>query len=242
MKIRCLVIDDEPMALDKLKSYIERVPYLEIAGLCEGTFDAMKILSTEKIDVMFIDINMPDMNGMDFVKSLLNPPLVVFTTAYAEYALESYKVHAADYLLKPFSFMDFQGVAENLRSRMDAVAGCTSSSDGSASCPDFLYLKVDYRYVRVALDDIMFIEGMNEYLKIHTVSMDPFLIHATFKSIMSALPSRFIQIHRSFVVNMNHVVEVERSTAKMTDGRQLPVSESNREVFMRFLQEHTISR
>lgn len=242
MRIRCLVIDDEPVALDKLKCYIERVPYLEIAGLCESTFDAMKILSTERVDVMFTDINMPDMNGMDFVKSLVNPPLVVFTTAYAEYALESYKVHAADYLLKPFSFMDFQAVAENLRSRMTVGAEFASLPDHASSGHDFLYLKVDYRYVRVRLSDIIFIEGMNEYLKIHTVSSDPFLTHATFKSIKSALPPEFIQIHRSYVVNMNHVAEVERSTAKMTDGRQLPVSEGNREVFMNFLYEHTIGR
>lgn len=242
MKIRCLVLDDEPMALDKLKNYIERIPYMEVVTLCESSFDAMKILSTEKVDVMFVDINMPDMNGLDFVKSLSDPPLIVFTTAYAEYAVESYKVHAADYLLKPFSFIDFQGVAENLRQRMDMIRSCASSSAATEVLSDFLYLKVDYRYVRVNLSDIIYIEGMNEYLKIHSVSSDPCLTHATFKSIKSVLPPEFIQIHRSYMVNMMHVAEVERSAVKMTGGIYLPVSEGNRAVFMDYLNGHTISK
>ena len=112
--IRCIAVDDEPMALDKLKSYIERIPFLELAGLCSSTYDAMKILSVEHIDAMFIDINMPDISGLDFVKALADPPMIVFSTAYAEYAVESYKVHAVDYLLKPYGFTEFQNTALHL--------------------------------------------------------------------------------------------------------------------------------
>ena len=228
MKIKCIAIDDEPMALDKMKNYIERIPYLELAGLCEGTHEAMKVLLSEKVDAIFIDINMPDMNGLEFIKTLADPPLVIFTTAYAEYAVEGYKVRAVDYLLKPFGFAEFQKASENLRKQFMLVSSRHSvPSPAASNNPEFLYMKVDYRYVRVVLKDIIYIEGMNEYLKIHLVSGDPFLTHTTFRQIKEKLPEDFIHLHRSFIVNMSHVKEVERSMVLMSDGARIPVSESN---------------
>lgn len=235
--IRCIAVDDEPMALDKLKSYIERIPFLELAGLCSSTYDAMKIMDSEQIDAMFIDINMPDINGLDFVKALAAPPLIVFTTAYAEYALESYKVHAVDYLLKPYGFAEFQKTAAHLQKHHQML-----SKPSSTSVSDTLYLKVDYRYVRAELKDIMYIEGMNEYLKVHPVSGDPFLTHTTFRQIKEKLPEHFIQIHRSYIVNMKHVKEVERSVVTMTDGAHISVSDSNKDAFMRYLQNLSLRK
>lgn len=241
MKIRCIAIDDEPMALDKLKNYIERVPYMELVGLCDGTYEAMQVLSTEEVDAMFIDINMPDMNGLEFVKSLTSPPMTVFTTAYADYALDSYKVHAVDYLLKPFNFDDFQRMADNLKCRYEQ-SSIASGYEPSSCKSDVLYLKVDYRYVKVKVCDIIYIEGMNEYLKIHQVGKSPFLTHTTFKQIKECLPDNFIQVHRSYVVNMNHVNEVERSVVLMSDGTRISISDSNKDNFMQYIQERSIRK
>lgn len=239
MNIRCLAVDDEPMALDKLKNYIERIPYLELVAACESAYDAMQIMASDKVDAIFIDINMPDVNGLEFVRALTDPPLIVFTTAYAEYAVDSYKVRAVDYLLKPFGFEDFQRAAGNLLKQFTLLG--KSHEQAPAPAEDgVMYLKVDYRYVRVALDDIIYIEGMNEYLKIRTVSSDPFLTHTTFRQINECLPDNFLQVHRSYVVNMKHVREVERSTILMSDGTRISISDSNKETFMKYLQQYSI--
>lgn len=243
MNIRCIAVDDEPMALDKLKNYIQRIPYLELAAVCEGTYEAMQVMASEQVDALFIDINMPDVNGLEFVRALADPPLVVFTTAYAEYAVDSYKVRAVDYLLKPFGFEDFQRACGNILKQWNLLHLDTSSQAApEIQEKDFLYLKVDYRYVRVALDDIIYIEGMNEYLKVHIISGDPLLTHTTFRQINECLPDHFLQVHRSYVVNMKHVKEVERSIILMTDGTRISVSDSNKENFMQYLQEHSVRK
>lgn len=246
LKIRCIAVDDEPMALDKLKNYIERIPYLEVAGLCNDTYEAMQVLSAEKVDAMFIDINMPDVNGLDFVKALADPPLIIFTTAYSEYAVDSYKVRAVDYLLKPFGFSDFQHSAESLLKQFNllhtAVPSAADSEPTFRTDPERLYLKVDYRYIKVELDDIIYIEGMNEYLKVHTITGDPFLTHTTFKHIIKFLPDFFVQVHRSYLVNMKHVNEVERSVVLLSDGTRISVSDGNKDNFMQYLQSHSIRK
>jgi two-component system LytT family response regulator len=155
MSIKCIAIDDEPMALEKLENYISKVPYLELVAACSNPCDAMQVMAENRIDALFIDINMPDINGMDFIKALPDPPMVVFITAYSEFAAESYKVRAVDYLLKPYSFVDFQRAAEYVRMRYEDMQQENRVAD------DLIFLKVDYRFVRVSLRDIVYIEGMN---------------------------------------------------------------------------------
>ena len=243
MKIRCLAIDDEPVALEKLKNYICRIPYLEFAGACEGAHEAMQVMADDKIDAVFVDINMPDVNGLEFIRALPDPPMVVFTTAYSEYAVDSYKVRAVDYLLKPYGFEDFQRAAGNLQKHWNfAHADEKCPADDAREDRDFLYLKVDYRYVRVSLEDIIYIEGMNEYLKVHLVKGDPLLTHTTFRLMNDSLPSHFLQVHRSYVVNMHHVKEVERTVVMLSDGTRISVSDSNRETFMRYLTDHSVRK
>ena len=238
MIIRCIAVDDEPMALDKLKTYIERIPFFELVATCSSAYDAVQVLSQTKVDAMFIDINMPDSNGLEFVKTLVDPPQVVFVTAYAEYAVDSYKVRAVDYLLKPYGSMEFQRVANNLHKQYVLL---NQHSSGQQE-PECLYLKVDYRYVRVDLDEIIYIEGMNEYLKVHTVNQEPMLTHTTFKQIMTCLPEHFLQVHRSYVVNMNHVKEIERSIVQMSDGTRISVSDGDKDSFTRYLQKYVIKK
>ena len=217
---------------------------MELAATCSSAVEAMQVLADANVDVMFIDINMPDISGLDFVKSLVDPPLVVFVTAYAEYAVDSYKVRAVDYLLKPYDFSDFQTVAGNVLKHWNYIHPANPSSAGSPapSETDILYLKVDYRYVRVPLRDIIYIEGMNEYLKVHVTDGDPLLTHTTFRHIHDYLPDHFRQIHRSYLVNMNHVREVERSVILLSDGTRLSISDSNKDGLMQYLQRYALRK
>jgi two-component system LytT family response regulator len=238
MNIRCIAIDDEPMALEKLKSYIQKIPYMELVAACDSPADAIQIMSDTAVDAVFVDINMPDMNGLDFVKVLPEMPLVVFTTAYSEYAVESYRVRAVDYLLKPYTFEEFQRAAEYVQQQWLAKQKAPVAPADS----DNVFLKVDYRYIRVSLKDIVFIEGMNEYLKIHLVSGDPYLVHTSFKQINNHLPENFLQVHRSYVVNVNHICEVERSVILLKGGKRISVSDSNKDMFMAYLKNRCLSR
>lgn len=238
MSIKCIAIDDEPMALDKLKSYIDKIPYLELVAACECPSEAMSYMQDNEVDAMFVDINMPDLNGMDFVKGLARMPLVVFTTAYSEFAAESYKVRAVDYLLKPYSFSDFQRAAEYLHMQWKA----RQETPIKPASDDNMFLKVDYRYVRISISDIVYIEGMNEYLKVHLVFGDPLLVHTSFKQMNGYLPDNFLQIHRSYVVNVNYINEVERSMVLLKGGKRISISDSNKDMFMSYLKSHSVSK
>ena len=193
--IRCLAIDDEPLALRQLANFISKVPYLHLVKACPSALEAKEVLSSEMVDAVFCDINMPDLNGMDFIKGLSFPPLVVFTTAYSEYAIDGFKVDAVDYLLKPFGLDDFRRAAEKLRRRFgEQETGSTLSdnvntSTGAASSltavqteenalqkigesTDSLFVKVENRMIKIRLSEIIYIEGMSEYLKIHLDGKD----------------------------------------------------------------------
>ena len=148
--IRCLAIDDEPLALQQLTAYIKKIPFLELVDSCQSAHDALTVMNQEVIDAIFVDINMPDLNGMDFVKSLPVPPLVVFTTAYSEYAVEGFKVDAVDYLLKPFGLTDFQRAANKVKARYDQQNTAVIAQDEE----DTLFLKTDYKVIRIDVKDI----------------------------------------------------------------------------------------
>ena len=163
--IRCLAIDDEPLALRQLVSYIEKVPFLDLVAACPSAVKAREILSREAVDVLFVDINMPDISGMDFVKSLAAPPMIVFTTAYSEYAVEGFKVDAVDYLLKPFGLDDFRKAANKVKKIFDSEHQPVAVS--AADSDDAIFFKTEYKVVRVPIDKIVYVEGMSEYLKIH---------------------------------------------------------------------------
>ena len=157
--IKCLAIDDEPLALKQLVSYIMQTPFLELVAACQSAVEAKEILHNEQVDALFVDINMPDLNGMDFIKTLSTPLLVVFTTAYSEYALEGYKVDAIDYLLKPFGLDDFIRAARKVKKQyelMNAVSVSVVDMD------DAIFFKTEYKIVRVEINRIMYVESMSE--------------------------------------------------------------------------------
>lgn len=249
MALRTLIIDDEPIALEKLKKYVDKVPFLELAAACENGFDAIDCISSSEggIDLIITDINMPDLNGMEFVKSLKEAPMVIFTTAYAQYAVDSYKVSAVDYLLKPYGFADFhQAVSKawelyEARARQ-AAAGEIAVQPGGGT-PSSLFIKVDYRYVRVALSDIRYIKGYGEYLQVYVVGKNsPLLTLSSFASIREKLSDSFLQVHRSFIVNMDHVEQIERGRVVMDADTYIPVGDSYRPAFQQFLASRSVGK
>ena len=172
--MKCIAIDDEPLALTQLSDYISQVPFLSLVKSCQDAFEAMKILSEEEVDLIFVDINMPDLNGLDFIRSLVNRPLVIFTTAYSEYAVEGFKLDAVDYLLKPFEFQDLLKAADKARRQFEYRLLEQQGEIGNASQikGDSLFVKSDYRVVRIDVKNIRYIEGMSEYVRIFVEGED----------------------------------------------------------------------
>ena len=235
--IKVLAIDDEPLALQQLAAYIKKIPFLELAGECQSALEAREILNEENIDAIFCDINMPDLNGMDFVKSLAVPPLVVFTTAYSEYAVEGFKVNAVDYLLKPFGLDDFRRAANRLKERMEAtVASPAPEPQDTGSEDDTIFVKTDYRVVKLAISDIRYIEGMSEYLKIHLKSQPkPIVTLLSMKKMEEYLPPHFMRIHRSYIINLKEIQEVNKNRVIMDADTYLPIGDNYKEAFNDYL-------
>lgn len=231
--IRCLAIDDEPMALKKLENYIGKTPFLELAGCCDSPFEAMQRMSEEPADAVFIDINMPDLNGLEFIASLSRPPMTVFTTAYAEYAVESYRLSAVDYLLKPFDFADFQRAADKLLQRF-------KSSQPSAQDADCLLVKDGYKYVNIRIADILYAGAMGDYVRIYLAEGKPVTASISLRQLKERLPEHFFQIHRSYIVNMNLIREVERSCIVVDKEVRLSVGENYRKDFQDYLKKHSL--
>ncbi len=235
MMIRCLAIDDEPLALQQLVAYIRKVPFLELAAQCSSALEARAFLERDTADAIFCDINMPDLNGMDFVKSLAVPPLVVFTTAYSEYAVEGFRVNAVDYLLKPFGLQDFLRAANRLRERLESKAPVADAS-ASNTQDDTLFLKTDYRIVKVNIPDIRYVEAMSEYLKVWTEGeAKPIITLLSMKKMEERLPDYFMRIHRSYIVNLTKIQEVNKNRVIMAADTALPIGDLYRETFQTYL-------
>ena len=239
--IRCLAIDDEPLALQQLVGYISKVPFLELAAQCQSALEARQFLENDTVDAIFCDITMPDLNGMDFVKSLAVPPLVVFTTAYSEYAVEGFRVNAVDYLLKPFGLQDFQRAANRLRERL----GSTSSVDQPvvSESDDTLFLKTDYRIVKVNIPDIRYVEGMSEYLKVWIEGeAKPIITLLSMKKIEERLPASFMRIHRSYIINLDKIQEVNKNRVIMDADTYLPIGDLYKDAFQAYLDTKFLGR
>ena len=234
MTIRCLAIDDEPLALQQIAAYINKVPFLELAAQCQSALEARQFLSDERVDAIFCDINMPDLNGMDFVKSLAAPPLVVFTTAYSEYAIEGFKVNAVDYLLKPFGLQDFQRAANRLKERLEV--GQAPQAPQPTPQDDTLFLKTDYRIIKVNIPDIRYVEAMSEYLKVWLEGeQKPIITLLSMKKMEERLPQNFLRIHRSYIINLDKIQEVNKNRVIMDSETYLPIGDLYKEAFQSYL-------
>lgn len=204
--INCIAVDDEPLALAQIKNYIQKIPYLNLVATCRDAFEAMNVMNNNNIELMFIDINMPDINGLEFVKSLNTRPYIVFTTAYSEYAIDGFKVEAVDYLLKPFSQTDLLSAADKVKRRIEAA---TAQQVAPA---DFIFVKSDFHTNKVRIDDIVYIEGMSEYVKIFTESNPkPLMPLLSMRKLEETLPqNKFMRVHRSYIVNLDKITDISR--------------------------------
>ncbi|MBR5661836.1 MAG: response regulator transcription factor [Bacteroidales bacterium] len=228
--IRVIAIDDEPLALRQLEMYIAKIPFLELVAACSSAVVAEPYLA--KADALFLDINMPDISGMDFIKSLPHPPVVVFTTAYSEYAVEGFRVNAVDYLLKPFSFKEFEASCEKLRKHLEMRAAL----DAREADP-ILHFKADYRTISVDVRKIVCVESMSEYVKIFLEDSEaPIIVLYSLKNLIEQLPvNRFMRIHRSYIIALGHISEASRTSVRLDNGKTLPVGELYRPRFGEYL-------
>ena len=237
--ISCIAIDDEPLALRQLVDYIKKTPFLELAGQCESALKAIEILDNVLVDLMFVDINLPDLNGMDFVKTLENPPKIVFVTAYSEYAIEGFRVDAIDYLLKPISYVDFLKSANKIKSWFDVHH---PNPVEVRSNKEFLFIKSDYKLLRINFDDIIYIEGMSEYIRIHLSNAKPVMTLLTMKSIQDQLPSdRFMRVHRSYIVNLGKISIIERNRIIFDGKVYIPVSDQYKSNFQNYIDNNFLT-
>ena len=235
MKIKCVAIDDEPLALKQIGAYLERTPFFETIALCSNAFEALKFIREGEVDLLFVDINMPDLNGLDFVRSLERKIPVIFTTAYSEYAIDGFQVDALDYLLKPISYASFLKSANKAKTWFDINH---KSNEVVQPQMDYLFVKSEHRLIRILLSDIKYIEGSNEYIIIHLMKEKPLTTLMRMKNIESMLPeNHFMRVHRSFIVNLNQVKVIERNRIIFDEKIYIPVGEQYKENFQRFLDK-----
>ena len=241
--IRVLAIDDEPLALQQLATYIRKVPTLELVAECQSAIEAKEILNREIIDAIFCDISMPDLNGMEFVKSLSSPPLVVFTSAYTEYAIEGYKVDAVDYLLKPFGLNDFQRAVKRITDRLKALESEPKNTSQKGDDDESIFVKTEYKVIKIAIKDIKYIEGMSEYLKIHLTSQPkPIITLLAIKKIEEYLPENFMRIHRSYIVNLTMIKEVNKNRVILDNDTYLPIGDNYKDAFNEYLNKKFLGK
>jgi two-component system LytT family response regulator len=233
MVIRCLAIDDEPFALKQIGTYIKKTPFLEPVALCRNAFEAMEFLKEGNAELIFVDISMPDLSGVDFVKSLSVKPYIVFTTAYSEYAIEGFRVEATDYLLKPIGYSDFLKAANKVRSIIELKS---RKAVNPVQAPDHIFVKSDYKLIRVEMSEIEYIESMHEYIKIHRAGEKPLMTLVSLKSFEIQLPpEKFIRVHRSFIVNKTKIKVIEKNRIVFDKNVYIPVGDQYKEVFQEFL-------
>lgn len=234
-RLRCIIVDDEPLALDLLESYVSKTPFLELVGRCNNAFEAMHFVETKMPDVIFLDIQMPDLSGLEFSKMLKNGPKIIFTTAFEQYAIQGFKVDALDYLLKPFSYEEFLSAANKAKERVQLLHVKHTGNE-----EEVIYVKSEYKQVKITLKDVQYIEGLKDYVKIYLQGQTrPILSLMSLKHLEEELPSNFMRIHRSFIVNLNKIEAVERSQV-LINKVGITIADNYKEKFQEYLSSKSI--
>lgn len=238
-KITCIALDDEPLALGLMVSYIQKTSFLELRGQFDNPLDAMDFLEDNPVQLLFLDIQMPDLSGVEFARILDKNSKVIFTTAFDKYAIDGFKLEALDYLLKPISYEVFLKSANRAKSYFNLIASAETDPDSKiTSTDDYLFVKVDYIVKRIDYTEILFIEGLKDYVKLYVESSDkPVVFHATMKSLEEKLRAdRFMRIHRSYIVSLDKIKTIERDHIIFGKER-IPISKQYKEVFNDFVKK-----
>jgi len=234
MMLSCILIDDEPLALDLMEGYVELTPFLKLVAKCNNAIAAIEIIEKEAVDLIFTDIQMPNLSGIEFSKIILNTSIkVIFTTAFEEFALESYKVNAIDYLVKPISYLEFFSAANKAKQQTMVKS---SHTDTTSYVDDYIFVKSEYKLIKIELKDLIYIEGLKDYLKLYTVNSEkPILTLKTMKSLDEELSDKnFMRVHQSFMVNLKKIKTIERNRIIFGD-KYIPISEKYKETFQKFI-------
>lgn len=219
--IKAIIVDDEPLALDVLQTYIEQLPDIDLIGRCNNAIEANAFLTNNEVDLIFLDIEMPKLSGLDFLKILENPPFVVITTAYPNYAVEGFELNVVDYLLKPISLERFMKCVNKVRAKVKRRVESPAVSEGGNNSEDFIFVKSDKKFIRIHYSDIKYIEGLKDYVIIKTQE-GRIIALQTMKSLELKLPSdSFIRVHRSYIVNINCIDAVVGNTIEINENGKL---------------------
>ncbi|MDT7828433.1 LytTR family DNA-binding domain-containing protein [Pricia sp. S334] len=225
--MNCIAIDDEPLALGLLTDNIGKVPFLNLVGACENAFEAMQTMREHSVDLVFIDIQMPGLTGLQFIASLEVRPLVIFITAYKQYAVESYDLDVVDYLVKPVSMERFVKACNRAKKLFELKSAKTSPAENA---PDHFFVNADYSQVKIKFDDIIWMKGYGDYIKFHLKdAQHPLVVRTSFKELESELPkNRFLRIHRSYAVALSEITAVRKNSVFLGD-KELSIGETYRE-------------
>ncbi len=242
-RLKCIVVDDEPLAMELIASYVRKIPFLELIGAFDNSLEAIAAIKESAPDLLFLDIQMPELNGLELARLIgENDTQVIFVTAFQQYAIEGFRVNAVDYLLKPVSFAEFMSAAQKAKKQFDLIRKAKLSdaapSDSVQSGKSF-FVKTEYKLVQIAFEDILYIEGLKDYVKIYVQGeQHPIVSRMSMKSIEDILPANdFIRVHRSFIVRKDKIKIIERG--RIVFGKEyIPVSDSYKEQFARFLNSN----
>jgi len=240
-QLTCIAVDDEPLALGLVASFIDKTPFLTLVGRFSSAVEALEIVHQQEIDVIFLDIQMPDLTGIELARVIETSgsrgPRIIFTTAFNQYALDGFRVDALDYLLKPFNYEEFLRAASKAKAYVELVQKAAAGAVAEVK-DEYLFLKVEYQLVRISYEDILYMEGLKDYVKVHLKSdTKPILSLTSLKALEEKLPpSRFMRIHRSFIVNLDKIAAVTRNSIQI-GATTIPVSDQYKEIFNQFLSK-----
>jgi len=242
--MNCLIVDDEPLAIDLLESFIQKIPFLNIIGKCSNAFEAIELLQQEKIDLIFLDIQMPNVTGIDLVKSLSKLPLIIFTTAYSNYAIDGFNLNAVDYLVKPIPFERFLKAVnkayEYYQFHNKSIKSEEKSKHDSSLDSNFIMVKADYSLIRIDLKDILYIEGLKDYLKIFIKNQKPILTLNSLKKYEEYLPSEhFVRVHRSFIISLSKIEAIQKHRIIIANER-IPIGDNYKTEFYKKIEENNL--
>jgi len=240
MKLTCIVVDDEPLAIDQMEDFISKVPFLELRGSFRKGLDALMFLKENRIDVLFLDIQMDDISGIQLLKSVRELPAVILTTAYDQYAIEGYSLDVSDYLLKPIAFDRFVQSVERIYGRIVNSNREERGRPVMGNNDNYIFIKADGRLVKISFREILFIEGQRDYLKFHLASGRRIMTLLSFRAVEEQLPvDLFLRVHKSFIVAADKIDSISKNTVRISDT-EIPIGENYKEALMVFLGKKKI--
>lgn len=235
--MNCIVVDDEPIALSGMADFVERTPFLSLVSSCKNAMEALQVISEGQVDLVFLDINMPQLSGVDMLESIENPPMIIFTTAYPDYALKGFEVNAVDYILKPISYAKFLKASQKAYKTY-----CLIHQSGNLQEEDVIYIKVDKRLVKVMISDILFIESLKDYICIHT-RQQSYITYLSLNKIIKELPEKsFVQVHKSFIISIHGVDAIDGNVLEI-NHKAIPIGRAYKEdVLMKILNNRLLKK